>query len=67
MEQKMKEKVLNLVDYLYEIGLTQDRILGVINPLKTVVQTEQLTEWIQKNKITDPNIMRKQAKIISQN
>lgn len=67
MDEEMRAKAQELVDYLYRLGLKEDRILGVVNPLEIAKHVEQLTEWIKKNKITDPNEMRKQAIMISQN
>ena len=62
----LKKILIQIIDYLYQIGIKKDRIIGIINPLKTQEQAQQLMKWIQKNSKVTPDQMRKQAKMISQ-
>ena len=43
----MREKLVELVDILYQVKNIEKReVLGIVNPLETIEQIQQLIDWI---------------------
>ncbi len=48
----MREKLVELVDILYQVKNIEKReVLGIINPLETIEQIQQLIDWLNDQDI----------------
>ena len=45
----MKEKIAQLRDKLLQMGVSRDKGIGIVAPLKTIQQMNLMLDWLEKN------------------
>ena len=45
----MREKMAEIIDYLYLKNCDKEEISGIITPLRTVQMIDKMIEWLKKN------------------